>query len=183
MAFTQEWVKNLTNPEARGPAVFTGPEGTSQTYKKGALVLYDLSDNGYIEVPRSSGVPDAAEVAGIALEDATGTDGTLQRFAFINVTDVWSAPLASDQDTTVAPDIDNRHQLAGIIKLSSTGGDGTEYVVDEDVTTHVQILGVDPRDIKKRGGDLDESAVTMSAGDRVLFRYLSIVALADGQQA
>jgi len=179
MAFAQEWVKGPNS----GPRVFTGLEAPTQTYKKGALVLYDLSDNAMKEVPRTAGVPDAAEVAGIALEDASGTTNQVQRFAYIDPADVWSASLASAEGTQVVPTSDHRNVLAGIIKLDATGGTAIEYVVDTGNTSHVQILGIDPRDIALRGGELDETGVTLLVGDRVLFRYLAIVAYADGQQA
>lgn len=170
---TLTWVKNGSGTPAH---VITLPEGASETFKKGALLHYDESENGVVEVARASGVPSAQTMIGIALEDATGTTGTDIDVLIPRIDDIFVAALASDQDTVSAPDIDVIGDAVGLIKLSSTGGAGTEYVVDSGNTNWGRIIGLYGPDVEKRGG----LTATYSAGDRVLFQFLSSVLTSDG---
>jgi hypothetical protein len=168
-----QWVKNVYG----GGAIYRSlPEGASETFKKGAILNYSAAGNDLAEIPRTAGVPDTQELLGIAAEDANNdSNGAELDYLVPRPGDVFSAALASDQDTIVAPDTDNIGKLAGIIKLSTTGGAGTEYVVDEGNTNWVKILDLDPRDVANRGSR------TLSAGDRVLFQFLGAILDSDGQ--
>ena len=162
---TLTWVKN-----GRGTPAFIRslPEGTSETFKKGALLLWDVSEVGVVEGARTSGVPDADSAYGIAFEDATGTAGTLIDVLIPQPGDVFAAALASDADTVIAPVAATHIGLGvGIVKLSTTGGAGTEYVVSTADDDSGQIQDLYGPDIEKRGG----LTATFSAGDRVLFVF------------
>jgi hypothetical protein len=179
MAATRQtitWVKNSQGT----PALYVSlPEAPSQTFKKGAAVTYDISDNQIAEVARSSGQMSADQFFGIAAEDASGVTGQDLDILIPGVDDIFMASLASGEDTVVAPTYDNTvGKLMGIIKLSTTGGAGTEYVLDTGATTHVKGVIIYPPDSEKRGG----KGSTMTAGDRVLFKFLSSEVLEeDGQ--
>jgi hypothetical protein len=172
---TLKWSKNVYGG---GAIIRDYPEGTSQTYKKGAILVYDLSDDGLTETARSSGVPSAQDFLGLALEDASGTDATVQDVQIPRPGDVFEASLASDQDTMVAPTLDHIGTLVGLIKLSTTGGAGTEYVADTGNTNWAKIIDVHPADVERRGG-----VGSLVAGDRVLIQFLGSILDADGQVA
>lgn len=180
MASTKHTINYVKNVYGGGALYRRLPEGASESYKKGALLHYDLSENGIVEVARTSGAVSAATMYGIAREDASGTTATEQDVLIPRPGDIFSASLASDQDTPVAPDIDNVGQTYGIVKLSTTGGAGTEYVVNEGDTSTVlvKVIDLDPRDVEKRG---DRSSLV--AGDRVLFQFINSVLSSDGNVA
>lgn len=162
---TLTWVKNSRGTPA---LVRTFPEGTSESFKKGALVLWDVSEVGVVEGARTSGVPDADSALGIALEDASGTAGTDIDVLIPQDGDIFMAALASDQDTPIAPSAATHIGLGvGLVKLSTTGGAGTEYVVSTADDDSGQIVGIYGPDVEKRGG----LTATFSAGDRVLFVF------------
>ena len=162
---TLTWVKNGRGTPA---TVVSLPEGTSQTFKKGALVLWDVSDVGLVEVARTAGIPDDDAAFGIAYEDATGTDGTSIDVLIPQDDDYFAVALASDADTMVAPVAGTHIGLGlGIVKLSSTGGAGNEYVANTGDNDAGQCLGLYGPDVEKRGG----LTATFSAGDRILFRF------------
>lgn len=173
---TLTWVKNSRGTPA---LVRTFPEGASETFKKGALLHYDESEDGVVEVARAAGVPSAATLLGIALEDATGTTGTDMDVLIPSADDIFIAAVASDQDTVAAPVIDGIGDGVGLIKLSTTGGAGTEYVVDTAQSNWGRVIGFYGPDQEKRGG----INATFSAGDRVLFQFLSSVVNGDGSVA
>lgn len=178
--FTIEWVGNMYGADKYYSV--KAPEGTSETFKKGAPVIYDVSESGIVEVTRTSGVPDNDDMYGIALEDASGTAQTVLDVLIPRPGDIFSAMLASAAGTLVAPDEDNIGVLYELVKLSTaaTNADGqaaagTEYAVIEDAAGEdtVQILTIDPRDIQRRNGDLG-AWPTMSKGDRVLFTFTKV---------
>ena len=182
---TLTWVRNERGTPAN---VVTLPEGTSQTYKKGALLMWDVSDVGVVEAARTAGIPDDDSAFGIAYEDASGTDGDNQDVLIPQAGDVFAVSLASDADTMVAPVAGTHLGLGvGIVKLSTTGGAGTEYVANTGDDDFAQIVGLYPPDVEKRGG----LTATFSAGDRVLIQFASDAfrnrvapsAAADGQIA
>jgi hypothetical protein len=174
---TLKWVKNVYG----GGAIYkTQPEGTSETYKKGAPLEMDASEDGLVELTLSNGVPDNQTIYGIAQEDATNVTSS---FPDVDVLiprpgDIFSCSLASDQDTLVAPTIDHIGDLVGVIKLSTTGGDGTEYVADTGNTNWFKIIDVDRQDVARRGG-----IGSLSAGDRVWVQFLGAILDSAGSQA
>lgn len=175
-----EWVKG----PGKDPQIREYPEGTSETFKKGALVIFDRSEDGVVEVTRTAGVPDNQNFLGIALKDATGTAGKVIPVLIPRAGDVFKASLASDQNTDVAPAGDDRGQLYGILKRASGTPSGS-YVLDNATTTWVKVLDVDPEDVAKRGGDLVSATLpTMTAGqDSLLFQFQEAVLDNIGSQA
>ena len=174
--FTLEWVKNDRGTPA---LIRTYPEGASETFKKGAPVIYDDSEDGVVEIAVSSGVPSAQTMLGFALQDASGTTGTDIDVLIPQDGDVFSAALLSDQDTLVAPASDGVYgEPFGLIKMSSTAGAGTEWGVDNGNTNWVLVIDYDPRDVARRGG-----ISSLTAGDRVLFRVLGTIIDSTGRQA
>ena len=165
--FFLEWV---SGPGGIASRIKTFPEGDSQTFKKGAPVIYDDSEDGVAAIAVTAGVPDAVTFLGIALQDASGVSDADVDVLIPSDDDIFSAPLASDQDTLVAPSQDNVYgEIYGLILLSATGGTGSEYVVESAATRNwVKTLGPDPRDVARRGG-----FANLAAGDRVLFKFLA----------
>lgn len=177
---TFRWVKNIYGS---GALVRRYPEGDSETYKIGAILLYDASENGVVEGARSSGKPDDdLQMLGLALKDAVNNSVNNPVDVLIpRPGDVFESSLGSGEDSVVAPDLDNIGDLYGVVKLSSTGGAGVEYVVDENDTSnpYVKVIDVQPQDAERRS--FPGSA--MSAGDRVLFVFLSTVLDSNGSIA
>jgi hypothetical protein len=160
--------------------VRTYAEGASETFKKGNPVIYDDSEDGVVAIGHSSGVPSAQTMLGIALQDATGTTGSDIDVLIVQPADVFSASLASDETTLVAPAADGvEGELFGIIKLAAgAGGDATEWAVDTGNTNWVRVIDYDYRDIGRRGGKAN-----LVAGDRVLFQFLGAIIDSAGHQA
>ena len=181
MPYGIEWVKN---DGGTGPCIREYPEGTSETFKKGAPVVFDRSEDGVVEMPLTAGVPDSQAMLGIALKDATGTAGAVIPVLLPRSGDVFKASVASAQATAVAPVADDRGQLYGIIKRS-TGTPAGQYVVDTGNTTWVKVIDINPEDIIKRGGDLVAAAIpTMTSDeDGLIFRFLETVLAKSGTQA
>lgn len=176
-----EWVKNAGG---LSPSVRDYPEGTSETFKKGALVIYDVSEDGVVEVTRAAGVPSDQNFLGIALKDATGTAGKRIPVLLPRSGDIFKASLASAEATDVAPVGDDRGKLFGLIKRS-TGTPAGSYVVDNSVTTWVKVIDINPEDVSKRGLDLLAALATgFTAGeDSVLFEFQEAVLDNAGSQA
>lgn len=177
---TIEWVRN---EHGNPPVIRQFPEGASETFKRGNPVIYDDSEDGIVAITVSSGVPSAQTMLGLALEDASGTTGTFLDVLIPTDGDIFSASLLSDQDTLVAPAQDGVYgELFGIIKMSTTAGAGTEWGVDNGNTNWVSVIDYDYRDVAARGGT-SKLAANMSAGDRVLFRFLGTIIDSTGRQA
>jgi hypothetical protein len=174
--FTLKWVKNVYGGGSAIPQEYD--EGTSETFPKAAPVVHDASEDGIVEVPGTAGVPTTAAMLGLALEAASGTAGTVRDVEVPRPGDIYECSLASDQDTMVAPTVDHIGDLVGIIKLSTTGGAGTEYVADTGNTDWAKIIALHPQDIARRGG-----VSSLVAGDRVLIQFLGAVLDAAGSQA
>ena len=177
MAATQHTLKFRKNVYGSGMLVREYPEGASETYKKGSILVYDLSENGVAETAVSSGVPAAQDFLGLALEDASGVTAQVQDVQIPRPGDIFSCSLASDQDTLVIPTLDHIGTLVGLILLSSTGGRGDEYVADTGNTNWAKIVDIDPQDLARRGG----LVASLAAGDRVLIQFLGAILDADGQ--
>lgn len=173
---TLKWVKNVYG----GGAIYRRqPEGDSETYKKGAPVEMDASEDGLVELARTSGVPDNQTMYGIAQEDASnGTDNPEVDVLVPRPGDIFECSLASDEDTVVQPTIDHVGDLVGIIKLSATGGAGTEYVADTGNSNWAKIIDLHPQDVERRGG-----RGSLVAGDRVLIQFLGAILDSAGSQA
>ncbi|MGH9425478.1 MAG: hypothetical protein ACRD2L_04125 [Terriglobia bacterium] len=178
MAVAIEWVKN---EGGAGPRIRDYPEGTSETFKKGALVIYDRSEDGVVEVAVSSGVPSDANFLGIALKAATGIAGNRIPVLIPRSGDTFKASVASDQTTGVAPIGDHRGQLFGIIKLSAD----SKFVLDSATTSHVKIIDINPEDVTKRGLELNGALASgFTAGeDSLLFQFQEAVLDNAGGQA
>lgn len=187
--FTIEWVKNVSGADKYQTEVL--PEGASESFKKGTPVAYDLSENGVVELSLSSGEQNTVGMYGIALEDATGTTASPLEILVPQPGDVFSAMIGSDEDTLVAPDIDNYGELGELVRFStsasdadSVSADGSEYGIHEGAggSDSVKIISIDPRDVQRRGYELPvTSSQTYQAGDRVLFKFVNTDTT--GQQA
>ena len=174
--FTLKWAYNVNG---MGDIVKTQPEGDSETYKQGTPVVMDASEDGLVELARTAGVPDNQTMYGLALKDAAnGTDNPDVDVRIPRPGDVYECSLASDEDTISAPTIDNIGDLVGIIKLSSTGGEGVEYVADSGNTNWAKIIDVHRQDVARRGG-----IGSLAAGDRVLIQFLDSILNSAGSQA
>lgn len=156
------------------------PEGTSETFSAGHLVIMDKSENGIVALTAASGVPSAQAFYGIALDDASGTAGTQLDILVPTPDDLFVASLASAEDTFVAPDVDNVGGAYGLILMDSSNS--TVYAVDEGNTNWVIVEEIYGPDITKRSGSVSGSYPTMSAGDRVVFRFLNSVLDTAGSQ-
>ena len=182
MSYPIEWVYNEGGV---GPLIREYPEGTSETFLRGALVIYDRSEDGVVEVTVASGVPSTTVHLGIALRAATGTAGSRIPVLIPRSGDVFKATLASDENTQVAPQTDDRGQLYGLIKLAS-GGTAGHFVVNTGAATWVKVIDVNPEDLAKRGLDplVVQAQANFTAGsDGVIFRIIESVLAASGSQA
>ena len=181
MPYGIEWVKN---DGGTGPCIREYPEGTSETFKKGAIVIFDRSEDGVVEVGLAAGVPSDQNFLGIALKDATGTAGKVIPVLIPRSGDVFKASVASAAATAVAPVADDRGQLYGIVKRS-TGTPAGQYVVYTGDTLWIKVIDINPEDILKRGGDLVAAAIpTMTSDeDGLIFRFQEAVIDNAGSQA
>lgn len=173
---TLTWVKNSRGTPAN---YVTKEEGSTQSFKKGAVL--DLSSTAQLlEADRSSGALVEDAIYGLAAEDATGTQGTELDVLIPSADDEFICALASDADTVIAPGAGATSQIGavgGIVKLSTTGGAGTEYVFLAGGTTgDCKIIDFWKPDVEKRGG-----VSSLVAGDRVVIRFLDATLGADSQ--
>jgi hypothetical protein len=141
----------------------------------------DRSENGLVIVADASGVPSAQAFIGFALDAASGTAGTQIEVLIPTPDDLFIASLASAEDTFVAPDVDNIGTLGGLIFMNAANN--SVVAVDEGNTNWVYIEDIYGGDIVKRGGEIGSSYPTMTAGDRVVFRFLNSVLDTAGSQA
>lgn len=174
------------------PVIRLYPEGTSETFKKGDLVVFDQSENGLVVVPQGDGgvygdtgtaddeVADVYTMLGIALEDASGTAGTLLQVLIPRPNDFFTCVLFSTDNTTiVAPDIDNIGNAVDLIKGDSNNNLVTG-VLENNTGTWGQIVDINPQDTSARGGTIGATLPTYSAGDRVVFRFFPSALSATG---
>lgn len=174
-----KWVGNEKGTPAH---VETYAEGTSESFIKGDLVIYDRSENGVVALTATSGVPDTVAFLGIALEDATTTAGSPIDVLIPNHDDIFSAVLCSAQNTLVAPDHDNIGQLYSLVKNS--GSLSNVYgVVEGGTDDFVKIIRLDPQDQARQGIDPWAATQTGTAGDRVYFKFLATAIDSSGTQA
>lgn len=176
-----KWVGNERGTPAHYET-YAEASTTTQTFIKGDLVIYDVSENGIVAVPQTSGVPDAVAFLGIAAEDATGTAGSPIDVLIPNADDIFSAILCSAQNTPVAPDHDNIGQLNDLVKQSGSL-DNVYAVVEGGTRDWVKIIRLDPQDQARQGIDPWAATQTGSSGDRVYFKFLTSAIDSTGTQA
>jgi hypothetical protein len=174
-----KWVGNDNGTPAR---IETYAEGTSETFIAGDIVIYDVSENGIVSIPTTSGEPDAVLMLGIALEAASGTAGTAIDVLIPSHDDVFSAILLSAQNTPVAPDHDNIGQLYSFVKQSGSL-DNVYGVLEGGSGDWVKILRLDPQDQARQGIDPWAATQTGTSGDRVYFKFLTAALDSAGTQA
>lgn len=172
------WVGSRTGAPAN---IKIKPEGTSESFSAGHLVIMDRSENGLVALANTSGVPTAATFYGIALEDASTTAGSQIAVLLPTPDDLFVASLATAEDTFVAPDVDNVGGPYGIVLMDSDNS--TVFAVDEAQTNWVIVEEIYGPDITKRSGSVSGSYPTMSTGDRVVFRFLNSTLDSSGSQA
>jgi hypothetical protein len=150
------WVKRLGGGV---PEVVVYPEGASQTYKAGQILVFDTS----LEGVKLASVGTTSMV-GIALKDATGTTGADAPVLVPTAEDIFTATIsASGANLAAAHDRDN----IGFIYdwIASTETDNTDKItIDEDAAGGSDWLIV--RDIYTDG---NEPAGT--AGGRMYFSF------------
>jgi len=173
------WVGNENGTPAH---VVTYAEGTSESFIKGDLVIYDRSENGIVSLTATSGVPDSVAFIGIALEDASGTAATPIDVLIPNSDDIFSAILCSAQNTPVAPDHDNIGQLYSLVKQSGSL-DNVYAVLEGGTDDWVKVTRLDPQDQARQGIDPWAATQTGSSGDRVYFKFLTAALDGSGTQA
>ena len=176
------------------PIVRLYSEGTSETFVKGDLVIYDASENGIVQVTQGDGGvygdSDDDEVAngtahlGIAMEDASGTAGTLLSVLLPRPQDFFSAVLFSTDNTTIAaPDTDNIGTSVDFIKGDTNNNAVTGVLEGTTAGIWANIVGISEQDVLFRGGTPGQGMETMSAGDRVIVRFQPSALSAEGYQA
>lgn len=186
---TLEWVGD---PQV-GPYIVTYPEGTSETFKKGDLVIFDRSEDGLVVVAQGDGgvygdsdnneVADDTNFLGIALADASGTAQTEIAVLIPRPDDVFSAAIClTDNTTLTAPVVDDIGTTVDLIKFDSNNGSKTGVLRGTSGITAV-IVDINPQDRMLRGQGLGTAEPTYSAGDRVLFRFLPSALGQAGSQA
>ena len=180
-----EWVGP---PGVEGPDVVDYPEGTSETFKKGDLVLFDLSEDGLVVMTQGDGGVygdgDNDEVAtvvtniGIALQDASGTAGTLIPVLKPRQMDRFACAIfATDNTTVTAPVVDDVGSLVDFIKGDSNNGSKTG-VLRGTAGLWAKVVDISAQDRSHRGG-IPGSEPTYSAGDRVIVQF-QVAALTAG---
>jgi len=166
------------------PHIAQYPEGTSETFKKGDFVVFGQSENGLVIAPEGDGgvigdsthdeVADTFSLLGIALQDASGTAGTLISVLIPRATDRFSCVLYSTDNTTiVAPDIDNIGNAVDFIR-GDTNNNFAVGVLEANLTSGgwAKIVDICHQDTTFRGGTVGATLPTYSAGDRVLVQFL-----------
>lgn len=142
------------------PEVKIFPEAASQTYKAGAPLVFDTSD----EAVKLATVTTVSFI-GIALKDATGTTGKDAPVLIPTPLDVFTATIsASGANLAAAHDKNNIGVKYGWI-ASTVAGQTTKYTIDEDNTTNNWILPIGVYT------DVDEPEGT--AGGRLYFQFLT----------
>jgi hypothetical protein len=162
--YTIEWQSRLGGGV---PGVRSFDEGTSETFNKGAPVIYDVSEDGIVEATAA-----ATDMLGIALEDASGTAGTELDVLVPTDNDIFSATISATGANSTAVHASNRlGRPFGLLK-STESGETTKWTVNASDTTNVRVVvtGLDSRDTEA------------TSGGRVLFRFISTV-FNDGSQA
>lgn len=184
-----EWV----GPANLQPLIVDYAEGTGETFKKGDLVVYDLSENGVVIMTQGDGGvygdADNDEVAtlidniGIAQRDATGTAGSLipviKPRPFV---DLFAATIfATDNTTVTAPVVDDIGSSVDFIKGDSNNGSKTG-VLRGTAGVWAQVVDISRQDSTFRGGSVGNEP-TYSNGDRVIVTFQYNILAKDGQIA
>lgn len=173
-----EWVGT---PGVEGPIVRDYAEGTGETFKKGDLVVYDVSEDGLVIAAQGDGgvygdtgndeVADNVFNLGIALKDATGTAGSLIPVLIPQSSDRFAAVIfATDNTTVTAPVGDDIGTLVDFIKADSNNGSKTG-VLRGTAGLWARIVDVSPQDRSFRAGGVGAAEPTYSAGDRVIVQF------------
>lgn len=175
------WVKNESG---KPPLIREYLEGTSEAFVKGDLVIMDRSEDGLVALANTAGVPTNRTFIGIALDDATNVTSGFKGIPVLlpQGSDVFSAAVASDQDTAVTPTADDRGKAFGLIKTTSTYDAKLPFVIDNGNTNWIKIIDVHPQDVQRLGGQFPDSLPTLDATTRLLFQFLSSVLVVDGSQ-
>jgi len=169
------------NESGKPAQIVDYPEGTSETFNKGDLVIFDRSEDGVVGLPNTGGVPTAQDFLGIAQLDASGTQGTRIPVLIPTANDVFSAAVSNNSQTAfTAPAGDDRGRLYGLILM--TDGNAP-YAVDINATTWVKVIDVHPQDVARRGKDYLSTLADMTAGDRLTFKFQEAVLDNAGSQA
>ena len=184
-----EWVGV---PGVEGPDVREYAEGTSETFKKGDLVIFDRSEDGLVIVAQGDGgvygdsdnneVANDTDFIGIALKDASGTSGTRIPVLIPRASDRFAAAIFATDNTTVsAPVVDDIGTTVDFIKGDSNNGSKTG-VLRGTAGIWAIVEDICPQDRTLRAGEVGAEA-TYSNGDRVIVRFLPSALGQTGSQA
>ena len=118
------------------------PEGTSQTYKRGDLV--SLSSGVAVEAVAvgSNLTSSGNEVYGIALQDASGTAGTVQDFARVVPGLLMVLPVTH---ATAASAVTAATQRGSVFQLENVTGAGYAVAIDDTATPVVTGRKIHPQ--------------------------------------
>lgn len=174
------------------PVVKDYAEGTSETFNKGDLVVYDASEDGVVIAAQGDGGvfgdTDDDESAdntihlGIALKDATGTSGSLIPVLLPRPQDFFAAVVYTTDNTTIAaPVIDDIGKLVDFIRGDSNNNTAVG-ILRGTGGSWARVVDLNRQDTQFRGGTIGGEP-TYSAGDRVLVRFQEDALAASGRQA
>ncbi len=184
-----EWVGASDNSV---PVVVDYAEGTSETFKRGDLVIYDRSEDGVVVVTQGDGgvygdtnndeVANNVNCLGVAQRDASGTAGTLIPVLLPrpNVDRFAAIVFDTDNTTVTAPVTDDIGTLVDFIKGDANNNSATG-VLRGTAGLWAKIVDISRQDTQFRGGTVGGDP-TYSAGDRVVVVLQSGVS-SDGSQA
>jgi hypothetical protein len=181
MAFQSvKWVGNETGAPAH---IITKPEGSSEVFETGDLVIYDISEDGVVAVAATSGEPDSVVMLGIAQTDASGTAGTAIDVLIPQHGDIFEANLASGASARVAPDEQNLGQLYSLVKMSTATHDAITAVLEGGSGDFVKVYELSGKDATRLGVDLRGSEATLDTSSRVLFKFIAAALDSAGTQS
>ena len=140
------------------PDIREYPESASQTFKAGAILVYDTSDEAV-----KAAVDTVVQMRGLAEKDASGVTGKAVPVLVPTPLDVFSATVSNaGANLAAAHDADNIDKKYSWI-LSTETGQTTKLTIDEADAGNLWVVieDLDPRD------------PAGTAGGRVYFRFLN----------
>jgi hypothetical protein len=143
MAGPVQGIKFARNALGTPTVVRQFPEAASQTFKAGQILVFDRT----LEAVKLA-VVTTVTAMGIALEDASGTTGTLIHVQLFMPGDIYSATIANaGANAAASHDLDKVGDNYGWI-LSTETGETTKVTVNSANTTNewFQVVDLDPRD-------------------------------------
>ena len=129
----------LNGPEENAGLIFDYPEEASQTFLKKQPVVFDAS-SGEIEVATDTGI-----AAGMSLEAASGTAGTMILVQLFTYDQFWSGNVSTAGAARVSAVTDIGRSFDWL--ASSVTGQTAKTVFDDAGTAQFDCYALDPRDV------------------------------------